>query len=171
MHGRAVVLVAVHPEQALVAHPRVGDQLREQLGPGKLGPVVVLELQEQALLLGDRRAEQALVLGRVEPSVRLQVRVLVHLRGRGEDGCVLDLLICDADPPLLVFLLEKEVRDQLVECLVLDLPTLVQVERAAGPLFLLLRERLREVLPRDVGDLVPIHLRDDRRAGDGRPAE
>ena len=166
-------IVPVPPD---LPKPRVGDvhvagELCEELLLRDLRAVVPFELRQQSLLFCGGAGQKTLVLRRVELAVRLELWRLSELRGRRVLGRLNDLGVCDPDPPLLVFLVEESLGDELVERLLVDLATLVERQRVAALLLFLLRQGCGRILIRYVRNLVAIHFRHHGRCGDGRSAE
>ena len=159
--GRVMRVLPRGPEM-LVRNPDLTRELEEELLPWDLLAIVVLEVDEDPLLAGRRGREQSTILLDVESPVRLEFRRPLELLRRRELGCVLQLRICDADAPLLVFPLQEDVADQLLERPVVDPRAFVEGQAPLQLLFLLLGEPRGSRLPhlqRDIGTL-------DR--GDGR---
>ena len=67
------MLILEAAPQLLVGHVDIGGDLVEELFFGNFGAVVLLELEEQALLPGHRAVEKPLVLGGVELPIGLQI--------------------------------------------------------------------------------------------------
>ena len=131
----------------------------------------LLEPREQALLPRDGAGEEALVLGRVEATLGLQRRVVLHPVGRRVPCVFTDLVIADGDRPALVLLLQEDVEDELVEHGVLDLLDLVARESPTGALLLRLDLLLRLREPVLIQDVAAVHGGDRRGRGELGPAE
>ena len=119
--ARLLVGVPVGVPQVVVGDVDPRTHLAKQLGPRDHVPVVRFELQQHGAA-GD--PYEPLVLGEVEPAVRLEVRSGHHLRGRAEAGRAQDLLVGDDDPSPVELLPNQDGADQVVPGLVLQLRVL-----------------------------------------------
>ena len=161
-HLRRVVRILVHLPESRVAHERAGRNLLEEFLLRNRAAVVALELCEQSLRLGLRAAQEALVLLEIELAVGLQIRQLRVLRRRRELRVLDDLLLCDGDAALLVFVFEQDLGDDFVVRLFLDLRTLIERERMTALLFLGLDRRLECALIVAEWHVLPIDLHHGR---------
>jgi hypothetical protein len=144
----------------------VGPDLVEELLSRDLSCVIGLELEQEAGLGRVGAAEESLVLGRVEPPLRLELGTL-HQRGRRvRPGSCPNLVRGDADAAALVFLLEKDLRYDLVERPVLEQADLIEAECTTLPLRLLPHQGLNARRPGCIEHLAAVDLRDDGVRGD-----
>jgi hypothetical protein len=130
-----------------------------------LGAIIVLEREQQAARARLGTGEQPLILHRIEPALRLQVRLVVHERRRRVARELAQLVVADADAAPTILLLEQHRHDHFVEDAVLDVTHLVLRQHA--PFLLLLLCRLLDTgLPIQIPDVAAIHFSDGRSRGD-----
>ena len=99
------------------------------------------------MLLGKGALEEALVLGRVELSVGLEVGSLHQLRGWAKPCRLKDFVVCYSDAPPSVFLAEEGIANELVVGLVHQSLSLVERDALIAALRLLLLEILCCLVP------------------------
>ena len=86
--------------------------------------------------------------------------------GGAGQGCLLDLGVGNTYSALLVFLREEDVRDHLVERVILNATLLIEGQRLSASAFLLLANAvLRDLLELDVGNRRAVNLRDSGPSG------
>ena len=160
-HLSGIVTVAIGEPQLRIREVHGTGDLLEQLPLGDLIAVIALELQEHALLLRHGARDEAAVLLEVELAFGLELGTLRQLLRRAGQGGLLNLCVGNTYSAFLVFLGEEDVRDHLVERVILNATLLIQGERLAASAFLLLANAvLRHLLELDIGDGSAVNLRD-----------
>jgi hypothetical protein len=149
------------PSRARPGSRATAADLLEELPLGKGVAVVGLELGQDALLLRHGARNEAAVLLEVELPFGLKFGALRQLLRGTRKRRLLNLLVRDGDAALLVFLAEEDVRDHLVERVILNATLLIERQRLpASPLLLLSNATLRGTLEVDVSDGGAVHLCD-----------